>query len=398
MSEGWIALFDREARTGDRIPSDRDEGTLMSTLNPPFRADHVGSLLRPQPLLAAREQRRNGEISSDELRRIEDAHIRDVVGKQEAVGLKSVTDGEFRRTYFHIDFLERLQGVTVSGGIETRFKSQKGEINFAPPSLSVTGKLRHVTDIQKPDFEFLKSETRRTPKVTIPSPTMVHFRGGRQTIDIEAYPDMGEFFHDLAQCYRDEIDSLYRAGCRYIQLDDTNLAYLCDPRLRAGARERGHDPGQLPRAYAALINSAVDGRPADLTVAIHLCRGNFKSAWVAEGGYEPVAEVLFNELLVDAYFLEYDDERAGDFRPLRFVPKAKTVVLGLVTTKIGTLEPRGDLRRRVDDASRYMPLDQMCLSPQCGFSSTVEGNEITEQDQWAKLRLVVETAREIWGD
>jgi 5-methyltetrahydropteroyltriglutamate--homocysteine methyltransferase len=370
----------------------------MSALNPPFRADHVGSLLRPPTLLKARQQYRDGEIGSDDLRQIEDTHIREVVGKQEAVGLKSVTDGEFRRTFFHIDFLERLQGVTVSGGIETRFKSQKGEVNFAPPSLSVTGKLRHVKDIQKPDFEFLKSVARQTPKVTIPSPTMVHFRGGRKTIDINAYPDMSEFFEDLAQCYRDEINSLYRAGCRYIQLDDTNLAYLCDPKLRAGARERGHDPDQLPRAYAALINSVIDGRPKDLTVAVHLCRGNFKSAWVAEGSYEPVADVLFNELNVDAYFLEYDDERAGDFKPLRFVPNGKTVVLGLVTTKIGSLEARDDLVRRAEEAGRFMPLDRMCLSPQCGFSSTAEGNEITEQDQWAKLQLIVDTARRLWGD
>jgi 5-methyltetrahydropteroyltriglutamate--homocysteine methyltransferase len=370
----------------------------MSKLNPPFRADHVGSLLRPQALLAARRRRGDGEISSDELRQIEDTHIREVVAKQEAAGLKSVTDGEFRRTFFHIDFLERLQGVTVSGGIETRFKGRAGEINFAPPSLSVTGKLRHVTDIQTPDFLFLKSVTRETPKVTIPSPTMVHFRGGRKTIDIEAYPDLGEFFEDLAQCYRDEINSLYRAGCRYIQLDDTNLAYLCDPKLRAGARERGLDPDQLPREYAALINSVIDGRPKDLTVAIHLCRGNFKSAWVAEGGYEPVADVLFNELNVDAYFLEYDDERAGDFKPLRFVPSGKTVVLGLVTTKVGDLESRSDLSQRIEEAGRYMPLEQMCLSPQCGFSSTVEGNNITEEDQWNKVRRIVETAREVWGD
>ncbi|OLC45361.1 MAG: 5-methyltetrahydropteroyltriglutamate--homocysteine S-methyltransferase [Acidobacteria bacterium 13_1_40CM_65_14] len=365
-------------------------------LNPPFRADHVGSLLRPQPLLDARRRHRDGEISGEELRAVEDTHIRDVVGRQEAVGLSSITDGEFRRTFFHIDFLEQLQGVTVTGGIETKFKGRQGEINFAPPSVSVTGKLRHVTDIQKRDFEFLKSVTRQTPKVTIPSPTMVHFRGGRQTIDIEAYPDMSEFFADLAQCYRDEVDSLYRAGCRYLQMDDTNLAYLCDPKLRAGARDRGHDPDQLPRAYAALINSVIDGRPKDLTVAVHLCRGNFKSAWVAEGGYEPVADVLFNELNVDAYFLEYDDERAGDFRPLRFVPKGKTVVLGLVTTKAADLESRADLLRRVEEAARYMPIENMCLSPQCGFSSTVEGNQITERDQWAKLQLVVDTAGEIW--
>ena len=369
----------------------------MSRHNPPFRADHVGSLLRPKALLAARRQQQSGEISREELRLVEDTYIRDVVKKQEAIGLKSITDGEYRRTFFHIDFLERLAGVTVSGGIETKFKGQKGEINFAPPSLSITGKLRHVSDIQKPDFEFLKSVTQQTPKVTIPSPTMVHFRGSRQTIDIHAYPDMDEFFADLSACYRAEVDSLYRAGCRYLQMDDTNLAYLCDPKLRAGARERGHDPDQLPHAYATLINSIIDGRPKDLTVAVHLCRGNFKSAWVAEGGYEPVAEVLFNDLNVDAYFLEYDDERAGDFRPLRFVPKNKTVVLGLVTTKIGDLESGQTLIDRVNEAARYMPLDNMCLSPQCGFSSTVEGNQITEDEQWAKLRLVVDTAREIWG-
>jgi methionine synthase II (cobalamin-independent) len=367
-------------------------------LNPPFRADHVGSLLRPRALLAARQQRRAGQISSEELRRIEDTHIRDVVARQEGVGLKSITDGEFRRTFFHIDFLERLDGVTVSGGIETKFHSRSGEINFAPPSLAVTGKLRHVRDIQTADFSFLKSVAHRTPKVTIPSPTMVHFRGGRKTIDINAYPDMDKFFEDLAQVYRDEVNSLYRAGSRYIQLDDTNLAYLCDPKLRAGAKERGLDPDHLPREYAALINSVIDGRPEDLTIAVHLCRGNFKSAWVAEGGYEPVAEVLFNELHVDAYFLEYDDERAGDFSPLRFVPESKTVVLGLITSKSGKLESRDELKRRIDEAGRYMPVAHMCLSPQCGFSSTAEGNQLTESDQWAKLQLIVETAREIWGD
>ncbi|OFW21040.1 MAG: 5-methyltetrahydropteroyltriglutamate--homocysteine S-methyltransferase [Acidobacteria bacterium RIFCSPLOWO2_02_FULL_65_29] len=370
----------------------------MSRHHPPFRADHVGSLLRPPALLAARRRRQNGEISSEELRRIEDTCIREVVKKEEATGLRSVTDGEFRRTFFHIDFLERLQGVSVTGGIETKFHTRTGVVNFAPPSLSVTGKLRHVADIQRPDFEFLTSVTTQTPKVTIPSPTMVHFRGGRKTIDIDAYPDLDEFFVDLAQCYRDEIDSLYRAGCRYLQMDDTNLAYLCDPKLRAGARERGHDPDQLPRAYAALINSVIDRRPKDLTVAVHLCRGNFKSAWVAEGGYEPVADALFNELNVDAYFLEYDDERAGDFRPLRLVPKQKMVVLGLVTTKVGTLESREELIARVKEAAQFLPLERMCLSPQCGFSSTVEGNQITEEQQWAKLRLIVDTAREIWGD
>jgi 5-methyltetrahydropteroyltriglutamate--homocysteine methyltransferase len=370
----------------------------MSRHNPPFRADHVGSLLRPPELLAARRRRQAGEISADELRRVEDAAIREAVKMQEAAGLRSITDGEFRRTFFHIDFLERLQGVAVTGGLETKFHTRSGDVNMAPPSLAVIGKLRHVADIQKADFEFLRSVATETPKVTIPSPTMVHFRGGRKTIDLDAYPDLDEFFADLAQCYRDEVNALYAAGCRYLQMDDTNLAYLCDPKLRAGARERGHDPDQLPRAYASLINSVIEGRPTDLTVAVHLCRGNFKSAWVAEGGYEPVADVLFNDLNVDAYFLEYDDERAGDFRPLRFVPKTKTVVLGLVTTKIGALETKSALVERIKEAARFMPLDNMCLSPQCGFSSTVEGNQISREQQWAKVRLVVDTAREVWGD
>lgn len=370
----------------------------MSKLNPPFRADHVGSLLRPKPLLEARQKFAKQEISKDELRAVEDQYIREAIQKEEAIGLKSVTDGEFRRTFFHVDFLEKLQGVTVSGGIGAKFVGKKGEVDFAPPRLSVTGKLKHVQDIQKADFEFLKSVTHQTPKVTIPSPTMVHFRGGRAAIDIEAYPDMEEFFDDLAQCYRDEIKSLYDAGCRYLQLDDTNLAYLCDPKMREGAKQRGDDPDDLPRAYAELINKAIDGRPDDLTVCIHLCRGNFRSAWVAEGSYEPVAEVLFNSIHIDGYFLEYDDERSGGFAPLRFVPESKTVVLGLVTTKVGDLESKQDLIQRVNEASKYVPLERLCLSPQCGFSSTVEGNDITEEQQWAKLKLVVDTAREIWGD
>lgn len=370
----------------------------MNKLNPPFRADHVGSLLRPKPLLEARERFANGQIAKEELREVEDVHIRDVIKKQESVGLQSVTDGEFRRTFFHIDFLEHLDGVTVSGGIEVKFKGKTGNVDFAPPRLSVTGKLHHVKDIQKADFEFLQSVTTQTPKVTIPSPTMVHFRGGRKAIDIEAYPDMDEFFEDLAQCYRDELKSLYDAGCRYVQLDDTNLAYLCDPKLRDGAKERGDDPDELPHAYASLINEAIKDRPDDLTISVHLCRGNFRSAWVAEGSYEPVAEVLFNELNVDGYFLEYDDERSGDFAPLRFVPENKTVVLGLITSKVGELEARDELRARIDEAAKYMPIANMCLSPQCGFSSTVHGNEVTEDEQWAKLELAVSVANEVWNN
>lgn len=369
----------------------------MSRLNPPFRADHVGSLLRPKALLEARERSDQHRISREELRRIEDHHIRDVVKKQEGLGLESVTDGEFRRTFFHTDFLQRLQGVTVSGGIDVSFRSRTGAVNFAPPRLAVTGKLRHVEDIQVPDFEFLRSVATRMPKVTIPSPTMVHFRGGRQAIDIEAYPDLDQFFADLARCYRDEIDALYRAGCRYLQLDDTNLAYLCDPKLRAGAVERGDDPNELPHTYAALVNAAVGDRRPDLTVVMHLCRGNFKSAWVAQGSYEPVAEVLFNELNVDAYFLEYDDERSGDFAPLRYVPHHKSVVLGLVSSKVAALESSRDLITRVKEAAQYLPLENLCLSPQCGFASTVHGNEISEDTQWTKLERVIGTAREIWG-
>lgn len=369
----------------------------MSKLNPPFRADHVGSLLRSRAVLEARRRHHEGKISKEELRAVEDEAIAKVVRKEEAVGLQSITDGEFRRAFFHLDFLEQLDGVTVTGSIEASSDAQD-KVGFTPPKLSVTGKLRHVKNIQVDDFNYLKSQVTQTPKVSIPSPTMVHFRGGRKAIDIESYPDMDEFFEDLAQCYRDEINALYQAGCRYIQLDDTNLAYLCDPKMRAGAVERGDDPDELPRTYAALINAVIDDRPDDLTVGIHLCRGNFRSTWFAEGGYEPVAEVLFNDLNVDAYFLEYDDERSGDFAPLRFVPDRKTVVLGLVTSKVPELESKQDLIQRVKEASKYISLENMCLSPQCGFSSTVHGNELTEDDQWAKLELVINTAREIWGD
>jgi len=365
---------------------------------PPFRADHVGSFLRPPELLDARQRFKDGAITREALRSAEDRAIRDIVRMQEDIGLEGITDGEFRRTYFHIDFLEQLEGVETRGGLTAHFHSAKGDVDFAPPVLRVTGKVRHVRPIQVADFEFLKSATKHTPKVTIPSPTMLHFRGGREAISREAYPDLEAFFADVAGCYRDELDALARAGCRYVQLDDTNLAYLCDPKLREGARARGDDPDELPRRYARLINAAITPRPAGMTVCTHLCRGNFKSAWVAEGSYEPVAEVLFNELAVDGYFLEYDDARSGGFSPLRFVPKGKTVVLGLVTTKVGELESKADLERRIEEASRVVPLEQLCLSPQCGFSSTVHGNEIARESQMAKLRLIVETAREVWGN
>jgi 5-methyltetrahydropteroyltriglutamate--homocysteine methyltransferase len=364
---------------------------------PPFRADHVGSFLRPPALLDARERHQRGEIPAAALREVEDAAIRDIARYQENLGLEGITDGEFRRTYFHIDFLEQLAGVETKGGIAVAFHSAAGNVDFAPPVMHVTGPVRHVKPIQVADFKFLQSVTRRTPKVTIPSPTMLHFRGGREAINRSAYPDMELFFTDVAAAYRAEIRALADAGCRYLQLDDTNLAYLCDEKMREGARKRGDDPDELPRRYARLINAAIADRPADMTVCVHLCRGNFKSAWVAEGGYEPVAEVLFNELAVDGYFLEYDDARSGDFAPLRFVPKGKAIVLGLVTTKLDMLETADGLKRKIDEAAKIIALDQLCLSPQCGFSSTVHGNAIAREAQAAKLRLVVDVARAVWG-
>lgn len=370
---------------------------MASAVKPPFRADHVGSLLRPQSLLDARARRERGEISADDLRREEDAAIRDAVRLQEDVGLEGVTDGEYRRTFFHIDFLEQMQGVAVRGGIAMHFHGAKKDVDFAPPRLEVTGKLRRTTPIQGPDFSYLKTVTRRTPKVCIPSPTMLHFRGGRKGIDRQAYPDIEQFFADLAQAYREEIADLAKRGCTYLQLDDTNLAYLCDPKLQEGTRQIGEDPAQLPHLYARLINESIRDRPEDMTVCIHLCRGNFRSAWVAEGGYDPVAEALFTELKVDGYFLEYDDARSGSFEPLRFVPKGPTVVLGLVSSKVPELESPDLLKRRIGEAAKHVPLEQLALSPQCGFSSTVHGNEVTVDDEIAKLRRVVEVAGQVWG-
>jgi 5-methyltetrahydropteroyltriglutamate--homocysteine methyltransferase len=363
-------------------------------LKPPFRADHVGSLLRTQTVKENRQLWKQGDISAEKLRAIENREIAETVKRLEATGMQAITDGEFRRDYFHLDFLQQLEGVSVTGGLGSTNTPQDG---WTPPILSVTGKLKHVKNIQVDDFNFLKSVTTATPKVSIPSPTMVHFRGGRKSIAIDAYPDMDEFFADLAACYRAEISALYNAGCRYIQLDDTNLAYLCDPKMRAGAQERGEDPNELPRTYAALINSVIDNRPDDLTVGIHLCRGNYRSTWFAEGGYEPVAEVLFNSINVDAYFLEYDDERSGDFAPLRFVPKDKVVVLGIMSSKLAGLESVNALTKRIKEAAKYMPLENMCVSPQCGFSSTHHGNSLSHLQQWKKFDRLVKTAETIWG-
>jgi len=376
---------------------------LSPRSRPPFRADHVGSLLRPPALLAARDRAAKGAISPAALRAAEDAAIRDVVAFQEGLGLQSVTDGEFRRTYFHIDFLERIEGVAVSAsGIPAHFHTDHGDLDFAPPRLSITGKLRRSGPIFGEDFSFLAAALDatggRTPKIAIPSPSMAHFRGGRAAVDSVAYPDIEQFFADLARVYAEEIADLAARGCRYLQLDDTNLAYLCDPEIRADVRAMGEDPDALPAAYARLINAAIAGRPADMTVAIHLCRGNFRSAWVAEGGYDPVAETLFGRIEADAFFLEYDTDRAGDFAPLRYVPEDKFVVLGLVSTKTPRLEDKDALKRRIDDAARRVPLERLCVSPQCGFSSTVHGNQITVDDERRKLALVVELARDVWGD
>jgi len=366
---------------------------------PPFRADHVGSFLRPKELIDARERFRAGEIDAEALRVVEDEAIRGVVAFQEDLGLKGITDGEFRRTYFHTDFLLQLDGVEEAGGTQVHFHRHGGEeLSYAPPVMKITSKIAHARDIQRRDYEFLASVTSRLPKVTIPSPTMLHFRGGRDAIDRDAYPDLERFYADLAAAYRAEIASLAAAGCRYLQLDDTNLAYLCDDTQRANARARGMDPDDLPRLYARIINESIRDKPDDMVVCVHLCRGNFRSSWAAEGGYEPVAEVLFNELNVDGYFLEYDDPRSGDFAPLRHVPAGKTVVLGLVTTKLGELEDPADVKRRIDEAAKVMPLDQIALSPQCGFSSTVHGNDIQVEQQAAKLRLVIDVAQDVWGE
>jgi 5-methyltetrahydropteroyltriglutamate--homocysteine methyltransferase len=366
---------------------------------PPFRADHVGSFLRPRPLLEARERHQNGELSAEQLREVEDEHIRRLVGRQEDVGLHGITDGEFRRTYFHIDFLEKLGGVTTKyGEFFAKFRRSDGtEVGFQPPTMHVTDPVRHAGPIQGADYDFLASVVNRTPKVTIPAPSMLHFRGGRQAISEEVYPKLDAFFDDLTAAYREEIADLAARGCRYLQMDDTNLAYLCDPEIRQRTADRGDDPDELTRLYCRLVNDAIGDRPAGMVACIHLCRGNFKSAWVAQGGYEPVAEILFNEMAVDAFFLEYDDERSGDFSPLRHMPKGKKVVLGLMSSKRPEVEDASEIKRRISEAAQFVSADQCCLSHQCGFSSTVHGNELGEDDQWRKLARTVEVAEEVWG-
>ncbi len=371
---------------------------MAQRTTPPFRADHVGSLLRPKALHDAREQRKRNEISADDLRKVEDQAIRDVVKLQEDLGFQVTTDGEFRRAYWHLDFLEQFANVTVvPPSIKASFHTHAGDIQFAPPGIRVDGKLSRPHPIFVDHFKFLKSVTKVTPKITIPAPSNMHFRGGRKAIDQKAYPDLEAFYDDLGRVYSEEVRELGAAGCRYLQIDEVNFAYLCDPKLREQVQNIGSDPATLPQTYAKLINASIAGRPKDMTVAMHLCRGNFKSAWVAEGGYEPVADVLFNQVDVTGYFLEYDDVRSGDFAPLRFVPKGKVVILGLVTTKLRALETKDEIKRRIEEAAKFCPLDQLALSPQCGFSSTVEGNDVTLDNEIEKLRLVMEVSKEVWG-
>jgi 5-methyltetrahydropteroyltriglutamate--homocysteine methyltransferase len=374
---------------------------MTSRTTPPFRADHVGSFLRPAYLLQARAQKARGEINATQLRSVEDRAITEIVQFQRDCGLQSITDGEFRRTYFHIDFLEQLGGVKTD--VPVTVKRADGSEELAPPVIKVTGPVRHVKDIQRADFEYLAAQVKQhaplaTPKVTIPSPTMLHFRGGRAGISREAYPELDPaFYGDVAQAYADELQSLFDAGCRYVQMDDTNMAYLCDEKMREAARQRGDDPNELPHRYASFINKVVAKKPAGMTLAMHLCRGNFKSTFAAQGNYEPVAEALLGEMNLDAIFMEYDDDRSGDFRPLRYLKPGRIAVLGLVTTKFGDLESKDDLKRRIEQAARHAPLEQLALSPQCGFSSTVHGNNIAVDDQKRKLERVVEVAREVWG-
>jgi len=367
----------------------------MPRTKPPFRADHVGSLLRSVALKAARGKRERGEISAAELAAVEDREIEKVIRKQEDVGLRSVTDGEFRRAFWNYDFLGKLNGVEAYLG-ERKIKFQGRQPK--PMMLRVIGKLgAHRAHPMIEHFKFVAAHAKATPKMTIPSPSSLHFRYGRDAVPASIYPAMDDFYRDLGESYRAVVRAFADAGCRYLQLDEVNFAYLCDPKLRAFVAERGDDPQTLPHIYARMINAAISDVPADMTKAMHLCRGNFQSSFVASGGYEPVAEILFNEIDIDAYFMEYDSDRAGGFEPLRFVPKGKMVVLGLVTSKSGTLESKDTIKRRIDEAAKFVELEQLCLSPQCGFASSEEGNILAEDEQWAKLRRIVEVADEVWG-
>lgn len=367
---------------------------------PPFRADHVGSLLRPPELLAARADHAAGRIDAAALAAVEDAAIADVIALQQQAGLRSATDGEFRRASWHMDFIYALDGVSkAEDNLAVHFKNAEGGIDFTPAALKVDGRLGIGETIFGESFGFLRDHVPAgvTAKQTIPSPSMVHYRGGAAAVDPAVYPDMDGFWSDLTAAYREEISRLHALGCTYLQLDDTSLAYLNDPAERARIAGRGDDAEHLHEAYIRHLNEALAGRPRGLRVTTHMCRGNFRDSWVAEGGYDFVAEALFNQLDVDGFFLEYDDERSGTFEPLRHVPADKLVVLGIVTTKHGELESKDALKSRLDDAGKYIDLDQVCISPQCGFSSTVEGNSLTVDQEKAKLALLVELADEVWG-
>jgi 5-methyltetrahydropteroyltriglutamate--homocysteine methyltransferase len=366
----------------------------MFKVNPPFRAEHVGSFLRPPALKEARAKHERGELDDAGLKAVEDKAIEQVIRSQENAGLQSITDGEFRRAFWHYDFLQGLVGVETylaDEGIQFKGAALK------PIMLRVGGKLDFANHPMVEHFRFVKEHTKKMPKMTIPSPTALHFRFGRKAVPEVIYPKMDDFYRDLGAAYAKAVKAFAGAGCRYLQLDEVYLAYLCDPEQREGLKQRGEDPETLPDTYAQLINASIADAPADMLIGMHLCRGNFRSTFVASGGYEPVADILFNKINVQAYFMEFDTERSGGFEPLRFVPKNKTVVLGVITSKTGKLESKDEIKRRIDEAAKFVPLEQLCLSPQCGFSSTEEGNILTEDEQWKKIALVCEIADEVWG-
>ena len=366
----------------------------MQRTKPPFRADMVGSLLRTAALKEARHKHHDGELSDAALKEIEDREIRALIKRQEEIGLQAVTDGEFRRAFWHFDFLEHLDGVTsIEADSGMNFKGGVG----ISKALRVTGKVGFSDHPMIEHFRFVRDNTNCVAKMTIPGPSMLHYRGGRKMMNMGVYPDMDGFYADVGAAYNKAVHAFYDAGCRYLQLDDISFAYLCDPEQREMLRQRGDDPERQADIYAGMVREALKDKPEDLTITMHLCRGNFRSTFIASGGYELVAETLFNAMPVDGYFMEWDTDRAGGFEPLRFLPKGKSVVLGLVTSKTGTLESKDSIRRRIDDATKYADLDQLCLSPQCGFASTEEGNTLAEEEQWAKLRMIVEIAEEIWG-
>jgi len=367
----------------------------MAHSRPPFHADHVGSLLRSKPLQEARAKREKGTLSPAQLKDVEDREIEKIIGKQEEIGLKLATDGEFRRAYWHFDFFSMLDGVEL---YELDHGIQFQGVQSKPQSIRITGKIGFSNHPMVEHFKFLKAHTKVTPKMTIPAPPVLHFRLPKDGIKKNVYPDLDQFFHDLATAYQQAIKAFYQAGCRYLQFDDTVWAYLCSQEELRKARERMSNVDQLQGIYARVINTALEAKPADMTITTHVCRGNFRSTWISEGGYEPVAETLLGKVNYDGYFLEYDTERAGGFEPLRFLPKGnKLVVLGLVTSKSGTLERKDDVKRRIDEAGKFAPLEQFCLSPQCGFASTEEGNVLAEEEQWAKLRMIVDVAGQVWG-